>query len=171
MQLGHQRPELVALERHLAAGVLDQPRHVGAKRPPLVGEPVDGLGQGADGGAAGGGERGRRRVVDEEPGRVGEPGRRRDVRLVEPADRPGAERGRREPPSEHQRAVARDERGERRTLVGGERRAEHEGAEHQPGGQRRARSQQRQRAAAVEAHASISRTFATRSRVEKGLVT
>ena len=119
VQLGHQRPELVALERHLAAGVFDQPRHVGAKRPPLVGEPVDGLGQGANGVAAGGGERGRRRVVDEEPGRICEPRRRRDERLVEPADRPGAERGRREPPSEHQRAVARDERGKRRTLARG----------------------------------------------------
>ena len=66
----------------------------------------------------------------------------------------------------------RPERGiDRGALRRVERRAQQKDPEHQPDRQRRARRQHGDDAPAAGRHASMSRTFATSSRVENGLVT
>ncbi len=170
LQLGHQRAKLVALERHLPARLVDQPGHVGAEGLALVGERVHRGRDRAEGGAPRGRQRRRGGIAGKEPRGVREAGRRADEGVVQAGGGPGAEGGSGEPEAEDDRPVARDERRERRALVRVERGADEEAGQPEPGRQRGARREEHEHPAPVELHATISRTFATRSRVEKGLV-
>lgn len=169
LQLGDERRELIALLGHPGAGLPDAAGHLEFQRVALVGDQVRRRGDLHQRGPAPGSLRRRRGTAGKRPDLTCKAAGRSHMPRVEPRAAPAGQPRTHQPPGKAEGGARGDDRGERRAVRRGEARPEPPGSEPEPERHRHTRPEDGEEALA--AHASMSRTCATRSRVEKGFVT